>query len=333
MDQIDEWIGGLARQDALVLAQVGFAAERSQEVLDYVGKFLNTDLIYANQKRQTTVIREHLENVNARDGKTRTHVLLDGQTPLDDILGAISLVETKATNDPMRHIVATSVVSHGVDISELNFMVLDGWPRSTAEYIQSSARSGRLQPGIVMSVLSSGKLFESGVFLNFVDYHFFLDKLVDSVPINRFAPNVLQRTLPGVFTAVVYNWAKFQPGWGEGLNRGASQLHRALNDTTSLARQKLRDMLVMALDIPQGLQKHFDIRVLATFRKQLVEEVDRGLHRLQNLSAANADKDLGTALESIYQFGPMRSFRDIENQVEISPLDTKSAHVINALGR
>jgi hypothetical protein len=297
LDQIDEWLEGLAHQDAAVLAQVGFPAERSQEVRDYVGKYLNTDLIYANQKRQTTVIREHLENVNARDGKTRTHLLLDGQTPLDDILGAIHLVETKATNGPMRHIVATSVVSHGVDISELNFMVLDGWPRSTAEYIQSSARSGRVQPGIVMSILSPGKLFESGVFLNFGDYHFFLDKLVDSVPINRFAPNVLQRTLPGVFTAVVYNWAKFQ------------------------------------LDIPSALHQHFDVRVLATFRKQLGEEVNRGLHRLQNLNAANTDKDLGAALESIYQFGPMRSFRDIENQVEITPLDSKSAHVLNALGR
>ncbi len=333
LDQIDEWLEGLASRDDQVLSEVGFPAERSKEVFDYVGKFLNTDLIYANQKRQTTVIREHLENVNARDGKTRTHVLLDGQTPLDDILGAIHLVETKATNDPMRHIVATSVVSHGVDIAELNFMVLDGWPRSTAEYIQSSARSGRVQPGIVMSILSSGKLFEAGVFLNFGDYHFFLDKLVDSVPINRFAPNVLQRTLPGVFTAVVYNWAKFQPRWGEGLNRGASQLHKALNDPTGVARMKLRDMLVDTLDIPPSLQKHFDIRVLTTFRKQLSEEVNRGLHRLQNLNAANADKDLGTALESIYQFGPMRSFRDIENQVEITPLDSKSAHVLNALGR
>ena len=333
LDQIDEWLAGLAQQNAAVLAQVGFPVVRSQEVLDYVGKFLTTDLIYANQKRQTTVIREHLENVNARDGKTHTHVLLDGQTPLDDILGAIQLVETKAHNDPMRHIVATSVVSHGVDISELNFMVLDGWPRSTAEYIQSSARSGRVQPGIVMSILSSGKLFESGVFLNFGDYHFFLDKLVDSVPINRFAPNVLQRTLPGVFTAVVYNWAKFQPGWGEGLNRGVNPLHKALNDATGVARQKLRDMLIGALDIPPGMQLHFDIRVLTAFRRQLVEEVNRGLHRLQNLSAANADKDLGTALESIYQFGPMRSFRDIENQVEITPVDFKSAQVLNALGR
>lgn len=333
LDQIDEWLEGLSRQDAAVLAHLGFAAERSQEVQEYIGKFLNTDLIYANQKRQTTFICEHLENINARDGSTRSYVLLDGQTPLDDILGAIHLVEAKSPTHPMRHIVATSVVSHGVDIAELNFMVLDGWPRSTAEYIQSSARSGRVHPGIVVSLLSAGKLFESGVFLNFGDYHFFLDKLVDSVPINRFAPNVLQRTLPGVFTAVVYNWAKFQPGWGEGLSRSAGQLHRALNDAAGAARQALRDMLMKALDTPPHLQQHFDLRVLAAFRKQLVDEVDRGLHRLQNLNAANADKDLGTALESIYQFGPMRSFRDIENQVEITPLDTRSAHVLNALGR
>lgn len=333
LDQIDHWLQELAAMNPQVIQQLGFPAARVPELVDYIGKYLNTDLIYAIRKRQTTIIREHLENLNPRYAQPRTHVLLDGQTPLDDILGAIHHVETKTPSDPMRHIVATSVVSHGVDISELNFMVLDGWPPSTAEYIQSSARSGRTQPGIVISILSAGKLFESGVFLNFGDYHFFLDKLVDSVPINRFAPNVLQRTLPGVFSAVVFNWAKFQPGWGEGLNRGASQLHKVLNDATGIARQKLRGMLIEALDVPPAVQPYFDIRVLATFRKQLDEEVNRGLHRLQNLNAANADKDVGTALESIYKFGPMRSFRDIENQVEITPLDAKSAHVLHALGR
>ncbi|CAD6531874.1 hypothetical protein LMG27952_02631 [Paraburkholderia hiiakae] len=333
LDQIDHWREGLSSGVASVIEQLGFSTSRAPELLEYIGKYLNTDLIYAIRKRQTTFIREHLENLNSRRVQPRTHVLLDGQTPLDDILSAIHKVESKVPSDPMRHIVATSVVSHGVDISELNFMVLDGWPSSTAEYIQSSARSGRTQPGIVMSVLSPGKLFESGVFLNFGDYHFFLEKLVDSVPINRFAPNVLNRTLPGVFTAVVYNWAKFQPGWGRELNRSASQLHKALNDPAGIARQKLREMLIGALDVPPNVQTRFDIRVLGVFRKQLSDEVDRGLHRLQNLAAANVDKDLGTALESIYQFGPMRSFRDIENQVGLTPLDTKSANVLSALGR
>jgi hypothetical protein len=333
LDQIDEWLDGLATLDPKVLDQCEVSAARADLVRQYIGKYLNTDLIYANQKRQTTAIREHLDNVNARDGKSRTHRLLDGQTPLDDILGAIHEVETKGADDPMRHLVATSVVSHGVDIAELNFMVLDGWPRSTAEYIQSSARSGRVQPGIVVSVLSAGKLFESGVFLNFGDYHFFLDKLVDSVPINRFAPNVLQRTLPGVFTAVIFNWAKFQPGWGVTLNRYASQLHKVLNDTTGEARSRLREMLVRALDVPPEVVPHFDIRVLTAFRKQLEDEVDRGLHRLQHLNASSADKDLGTALESIYQFPPMRSFRDIENQVEIMPAGLKDKRTLDALGR
>jgi hypothetical protein len=333
LDQIDEWLEGLATQDPKVLGQIGVGPARAGVVLDYVGKFLNTDLIYANQKRQTTAIMEHLDNVNARDNKTRTYRLLDGQTPLDNILDTIHQVETKAPNDSMRHLVATSVVSHGVDIAELNFMVLDGWPRSTAEYIQSSARSGRVQPGIVISILSSGKLFESGVFLNFDDYHFFLEKLVDSVPINRFAPNVLQRTLPGVFTAVILNWAKFQPNWGVMLNRYASQLHKVLNDPASDARQRLRKMLLIALDVPLDVVNQFDIRVLTYFRKQLEAEVDRGLHRLQNLNAASADKDLGTALESIYQFPPMRSFRDIENQVEIVAADLKDKRTLSALGR
>ncbi|MDN7813898.1 helicase C-terminal domain-containing protein [Burkholderia gladioli] len=332
-DLIDEWIVGLSKHDPAVLAQCGISAGQAEDVSDYVGKFLSTDLIYANQKRQTTAIREHLDNVNARDGRDRTHRLLDGQTSLDDILEAIHEVETKTVEHSMRHLVATSVVSHGVDIAELNFMVLDGWPRSSAEYIQSSARSGRVHPGIVMSVLSSGKLFESGVFLNFGDYHFFLDKLVDSVPINRFAPNVLQRTLPGVFSAVVYNWAKFQLGWGETLNRTASQLHKALNDGTGVARQNLRNMLIRALDVPLSIIHHFDIRVLGAFRLQLEGEIDRGLHRLQHLNAANADKDLGAALESIYQFAPMRSFRDIENQVEILSAGEKENRTLHALGR
>lgn len=92
-------------------------------------------------------------------------------------------------------------------------------------------------------------------------------------------------------------------------------------------------MLIQALDVPHSVMHEFDIRVLASFRKQLEDEVDRGLHRLQNLNAASADKDLGTALESIYQFPPMRSFRDIENQIEIVSAGHKEKRTLSALGR
>jgi hypothetical protein len=313
-----------------VLAQCGVSAEQARAVREYIGKYLSTDLIYINQKRQITGVVEHL---GAIEGQSREYRLLDGQTSLEDILGAIHLVETKGADHPMRHLVATSVVSHGVDIAELNFMVLDGWPRSTAEYSQASARSGRVQPGIIMSVLSSSKLFESGVFMNFDDYHFFLDKLVDSVPINRFAPNILQRTLPGVFSAVIYQWAKFQPGWGAGLGRRALDIQKVLNEPLGQARQKLSEMLIRALDVPGAIAGEFDIRVMSAFSQQLQNKVDYGLTRLHKLNASTIDSDLGEALESIYQFSPMRSFRDIENQLAIRPTSQEAGRLINALGK
>ena len=43
---------------------------------------------------------------------------------------------------------ATSVVSHGVDLEELNFMVFQGLPYTTSEYIQALSRVGRKESGL-----------------------------------------------------------------------------------------------------------------------------------------------------------------------------------------
>jgi hypothetical protein len=333
LDLIDAMRAELAREHLPDEEVFGFPAARSEQLLAYIGKYLNTDLVFANQKRQITSIVEHLENLHGRRTVERHHKLLDGQTPLEAILAAIRIVETKGPDDPMRHLIATSVVSHGVDIAELNFMVLDGWPRSTADYIQSSARSGRVHPGIIISVLNSAKLFEAGVFLNFGDYHFFLEKLVDSVPINRFAPHILQRTLPGVFAAVILNWAKHQPGWGAQLDRSARKLSEALAAEDGAARAAIRATVLSTLSVPSSLKGVFDRRVLAEFQKKLESEVDRALHRLQNLSASQTEADVGAALESIFQFGPMRSFRDIENQIAVLPAGPRESEVLAALGK
>ncbi|CAE6967690.1 hypothetical protein R69608_07035 [Paraburkholderia nemoris] len=333
LDLVDEMRAVLGKPAESGQQVCGFPSSRAPQLLAYIEKYLNTDLVYANQKRQITGIVEHLDSTHLMRGLERNHKVLDGQTPLEAILAAIRLVETKGPDDPTRHLIATSVVSHGVDIAELNFMVLDGWPRSTADYIQSSARSGRVHPGIVISVLNSSKLFEAGVFLNFGDYHFFLEKLVDSVPINRFAPHILQRTLPGVFAAVVLNWASHQNGWGESLDRSARKFSEALNVQNGLAKNAIRTELLAALSVPAALSVLFDERVLSEFKDKLESEVDRALYRFQNLSASQAEADIGTALASIFQFGPMRSFRDIENQIRVLPAGPREAEVLAALGK
>ncbi|MCQ4295386.1 DEAD/DEAH box helicase family protein [Pseudomonas stutzeri] len=333
LDQVDEWRSRLANADETLLTQMGLSKAQAGDALGYIEKNLNTDLVYANSKRNITEVMRYMEEVNSKAGTERDFRLLDGETRLDMILDAIHHVETKDADDTCRHIIATSVVSHGVDISELNFMVMAGWPKSTAEYIQASARSGRVHPGIVVCVLSSHQLFESGVFMNFGDYHTFLDRLVDSVPINRFAPNILERTLPGVISAVLLNWAP-QQTWGNELNNKVKPLVSLLRTTNGGAiADEIKKVVINALRMPAALESKFDPRVIAGFNASLKERVDNALYELENWPGSKNDQTLSEALGDIFGYAPFRSFRDIENQILIKPSNTTADQVLTALAR
>lgn len=333
LDQVDQWRARLAAGDASLLSQIGLTAAQASDALRYVEKNLNTDLVYANSKRNITEIMRYMEEVNNKTGAERNARLLDGETRLDMILDAIRHVETKSPDDTCRHIIATSVVSHGVDIAELNFMIMAGWPKSTAEYIQASARSGRVHPGIVFCVLSSHQLFESGVFMNFGDYHTFLDRLVDSVPINRFAPNIIDRTLPGILSSVILNWARQQP-WGSDISNYVRPLVSLLRESNGkVVAEQIKNVAINSLRIPTALQPRFDQRVILGFNAALKERIDNAFFQLENWPGNKNDQTLSEALGDIFGYAPFRSFRDIENQILIKPVNGSADQVLMALAR
>ncbi|WP_177227371.1 helicase-related protein [Halomicrobium zhouii] len=100
-------------------------------------------------------------------------------------------------------IIATSTISHGVDLDVLNFMLFFGMPRRTAEYIQSSSRVGRKYPGIVIDCFHPIRERDRSHFHYFDKYHEYQDRLVEPVPVNRRAKFSIQRTLPGLFMALI----------------------------------------------------------------------------------------------------------------------------------
>ncbi|MFO7881971.1 MAG: DEAD/DEAH box helicase, partial [Kosmotogaceae bacterium] len=96
---------------------------------------------------------------------------------------------------------ATSVVSHGVDLEELNIMVFQGIPNTTSEYIQALSRVGRKYRGIVLLWFYPNRVRDDSFFRNFKRYHDSLDHQVRPVPINRNARLGTMQTINSLFCA------------------------------------------------------------------------------------------------------------------------------------
>lgn len=131
-------------------------------------------------------------------------ITLSGDDGIEVVKEVLKCMETPqkdlnaSDSKRLSDVVATSLISHGVDIDRLNIMLFYGWPNTTAEYIQASSRAGRTIPGLVFILFRPQRARERVIFDYFVKAHEYLDQMVEAVPIDRFAHNALYRTAFGL---------------------------------------------------------------------------------------------------------------------------------------
>ena len=141
---------------------------------------------------------------------------LTGSTTTDSVTNILEHLETPVTSSDVSDIVlATSMISHGVDIDRLNAMVFYGMPRQNAEYIQASSRVGRSHVGVIFSCLHPARERDQSHYSYFVKFHEFLGQLIEPVAINRWSKFSVQRTLPGLFMAVLLQLLANRSGRGQ----------------------------------------------------------------------------------------------------------------------
>ena len=115
---------------------------------------------------------------------------LSGRSSSGEVSDVIHRVDRSPEWEDPTHldsIVATNMISHGVDLERINLMVMDSFPAETLEYIQASSRNGRKKVGLVAVVLPNYNLRAASIYNRFKEYHQHLDRMVSPVPVNRFA--------------------------------------------------------------------------------------------------------------------------------------------------
>jgi hypothetical protein len=104
---------------------------------------------------------------------------------------------------PKDSVLASNMLSVGVDVPRLGLMVVNGQPKSTAEYIQASSRVGRGMPGLVFTLYNASRPRDLSHFEHFRGYHGALYRRVEASSVTPWAPRARDKALHAVIVAAV----------------------------------------------------------------------------------------------------------------------------------
>ena len=143
---------------------------------------------------------------------------LTGRLSGEEVKNELKSVETKwnakkrfASNEnnelirgkvPPEFVVATNMISVGIDVSRFNTIIMNSMPRNTAEYIQASSRVARNDYGIVLTVHHPFRARDISHYEKFIEFHEKMYSYVEPISITPFTQKAIERYM-GLYLATM----------------------------------------------------------------------------------------------------------------------------------
>lgn len=247
-----------------------------------------------------TMINPFLKKIGLSNDDGMNFVSMTGDVRFRDVRAVLDKLENFEKKPDIDLITATSMISHGVDIDSLNFMLFHGMPGNTAEYVQAYSRVGRKHPGIVFIVLNPTRERDQSYYKYFQKFHEFQDLLVESVPINRWAKFSISRTLPGIFVSALMHYFDLKEGCKRlDLTKGFQEAYQ----DAKITHKEIQEFLLESYQTKNDdLGNNFK-RVIEKTTSQYIDQI------LQNKNQK--------FIPMMISDSPMTSLRDIDEQIEI----------------
>lgn len=220
------------------------------------------------------------------------------------------------TRKPYDVVLATNMISVGVDVERLGLMVMLGQPKTTSEYIQASSRVGRSSraPGLVLTLYNWARPRDLSHFEDFYGYHAAFQRHVEALSVTPFAGRALDRGLAGVLVSLV------------------RLLSLELNGNTSVKEMPQREALFQqacGMLLQRAGEIAQDVAVVEQIRNMLDNLRDAWLTQIRQCRAVGLSYSPTSATVNLLQppdrtqepFACPNSLRDVEKTVNLV-LDT-----------
>lgn len=316
------------RRDALSRAET---EGREREILALIDLH-RVSLMYVTNKKGGDQVMDALDAAirqrHAANGEPLSSFmsrLISGGVDMKEIQNVMTLAETDNAGAPypdvsdrLRSIVATSAISHGVDVDRFNSMFFAGLPSDIAEYIQASSRVGRAHVGFVMLIPTPQSRRDRYVVETHDIFHRFLERMIAPPAVERWAENAIRRVL----ASFVQTWAILRENT-EFVSRSDDQKGTSLSFETvaNISALAKRDQVAFINDL-----QHFILRAIGHggrganglgrpvyqehYRRLIDSEISRFAQNMREISTAIRLSDYWN--DSGVFRSPMTSLRDVD---------------------
>jgi hypothetical protein len=251
-----------------------------------------------------------VKELTSRIGSTAIPEMLDLLEGQFDPVVLEEIKSGKATgfiHRPLDVLLATNMISVGVDIPRLGLMVVGGQPKTTAEYIQASSRVGRKFPGLVCTVYNWARPRDLSHYETFEHYHATFYKHVEALSITPFSAGATDRGLTALLVGLVRQTGFDFSSNDKAMLMATQRSHQYVNEAieTIVNRAKLIAGPEVADNVRQELKKKMD-----SWQKKAQKESQLGYETKKDGMTTGLLKK--PSIKAWDDFTCLNSLRDVE---------------------
>ena len=264
--------------------------------------------LYANKHGENRRPAGNIEELTSRRTQEEVRDMLDK-------------LATRATEEGCVDVVlATNMLSVGVDVPRLGLMLVNGQPKTRSEYIQATSRVGRDKaPGLVVVLLNNAKPRDRSHYETFPIWHASLYRDVEATSVTPFASRARDRALHAALVSMIRHGVPVMAG------------SPVLNDAGVAGSQIVVDEIVQRATDIDPLERN----VLRELKHKLIEWEarnpraywnDRQANRslLQSFERAAALRALGRGIGEAWP--TMNNMRSVEPSVPFRLAEALRSH-------
>lgn len=129
---------------------------------------------------------------------------LSGRTPSEDLPSILDLLN-KGGEESADALFTTSMFGTGVDVPRLGLMLVNGQPKTTSSYIQSTGRVGRRKGALVVTFFRTSKPRDLSHYEFFNRNHVQLHRTVEAPTASPFSSSAVERSVGPILVSILRN--------------------------------------------------------------------------------------------------------------------------------